>query len=1057
MFSRFFIDRPIFAAVMSIMIVMVGLVTLRSLPVAQYPEIAPPVVQVSAVYPGANAGVLADTVAQPIEEQVNGVEGMIYMSSTSTNNGEYSLNITFAVGTDLDMAQVLVQNRVSQAEALLPGEVQRMGITVEKRSSSILLFAALTSPDERYDALFLANYVNINIRDELSRLEGVGSVMTFGAADYSMRIWLDPNRMKARGLTTADVITAVREQNVQVAAGQIGQSPMDDRQEFQYAINVDGRLEEVAQFEEIVLQNLPNGAMVRVKDVARVELGAQTYNMGNQTNGKDSAAVAIFLQPGANALDVAQRVKTRMAELSASFPEGLAYEIPFDTTTFVEASIDEVVETLAIAFILVILVILVFLQNWRAAIIPVATIPVSLIGTFAVMAALDVSINMLSLFGIVLAIGIVVDDAIVVVENVMRNIDASGLNPKDATIQAMQEVTGPIVATTLVLLAVFVPTAFLGGITGQLYRQFALTIATATVFSSINALTLSPALSVLLLRHTPRRQNLFSRGFNWTFDRFQRVYGAIVGGLIRRTAVMAILFAGLCAATFWGFSRQPTGFIPNEDQGWAVMAIQLPDAASLQRTREVVDTINRRLASMPGIDSYVAVPGYSLMDSALSSNTAAIWTVFDPWEERLPAGLTLDAMIGQLWGAVADIQDALIFAFPPPPIMGLGNAGGFEMQIQDRGNLGLAALQQETQKMMAVANDQSQLQQVFSTFRANLPQLHARVDRTQTKSLGIALSDVFETLQANLGSIYVNDFNRFGRTFQVRVQADAGFRSTPEDIRRLEVRNQNGHMVPLGTVVAVSDTLGPQIISRYNMYPSAKLNGQGMPGVSSGQAMAMMERLAAENLSPGMGVEWTGMSFQEKASQGRTVLIFALAIIFIYLVLCAQYESWSLPLTVVLAVPLAVLGTVIAVAVRGMEINVYTQIGIVLLIALTCKTAILIAEFAKASHERGRSIYDAAYRAATLRFRPILMTAATFILGVFPLVIATGAGAAGRQALGTAVFSGMISATVLLIFFVPAFYYSIQRAGEGMRKRLGFGRKPDYRASNTERCASSPE
>ena len=1041
MFSRFFIKRPIFAAVVSIIIVMVGLVTLRSLPVAQYPEIAPPVVRVNAVYPGASAGVLATTVAQPIEEKVNGVEGMLYMASTSTNNGEYTLDITFEVGTELDMAQVLVQNRISQAEALLPEEVQRMGVTVEKRSSSILLFAALTSPDDRFDALYLTNYANINISDELSRLEGVGSVTTFGAADYSMRIWLDPERIKARGLTTADVVAAVREQNVQVAAGQIGQSPVKNRQDFQYTVNVDGRLDEAAQFEDIILRNLPDGGMVRVKDVARVELGAQTYNMANQTNGKDSAAVAIFLQPGANALDVAQRVKARMAQLSENFPQGLAYDIPFDTTAFVEASIDEVLETLYIAVILVIIVILAFLQNWRASLIPVATIPVSLIGTFAVMAALDVSINMLSLFGIVLAIGIVVDDAIVVVENVMRNIDESGLSPKEATVQAMQEVTGPIVATTLVLLAVFVPTAFLGGITGQLYRQFALTIATATVFSAINALTLSPALSALLLRSTPKRRNLFARGFNGVFDRLQRVYGVVVSSLIRRAVVMVILFVGLCTATFWGFTRQPGGFIPNEDQGWAIIAIQLPDAASLQRTRDVIDTVNRRLDSMPGVKSYVSVAGYSVIDSALASNTAAIWTVFDPWEERLPAGLNLDAMLGQLWGAVADIQEALIFAFPPPPIMGLGNAGGFEMQIQDRGNRGLAALQQATGDMMVSANSQGDLRQVFSTFRANVPQLHARVDRTQTKSLDIPLSDVFETLQASLGSVYVNDFNQFGRTFQVRVQADADFRSTPDDIRRLEVRNTDGDMVPLGTVVEVSDTLGPQIISRYNMYPSAKLRGQGAPGISSGQAMTLMENLADDHLPGGMGYEWTGMSFQEKASQGQTALIFSLAVMFIYLVLCAQYESWTLPLTVILAVPLAVLGTVIAVAVREMDINVYTQIGIVLLIALTCKTAILISEFAKASRESGQSIFDSAYTAATLRFRPILMTATTFILGVFPLVIATGAGAAGRQALGTAVFSGMISATVLLIFFVPAFYALIQRASEGVGKRFGSGRK----------------
>ncbi|MCP4748252.1 MAG: multidrug efflux RND transporter permease subunit [Desulfobacteraceae bacterium] len=1036
MFSRFFINRPIFAAVVSIIIIMAGLVTLQTLPVAQYPEIAPPTVQVRAVYPGANAGVVASTVAQPIEEQVNGVENMLYMSSTSTNNGAYNLTVTFKVGTNLDMAQVLVQNRVAQAESSLPQEVQRMGITVKKKSNNILLFASLTSPDNSLDSLYLSNYASLRIKDELSRLEGVGSVQIFGAGNYSMRIWLDPERMKARGLTSSDVIAAISEQNVQVAAGQIGQPPIDKQQDYQYAVNVEGRLEEVAEFEQIILKSLPGGRMIRVKDVARVELGAQSYSGASQTHGKECAAIAVNPQPGANALKVAERVKNRMEELSHSFPPGIEFNIPFDTTIFVEDSIDEVLETLYIATVLVILVILIFLQNWRAALIPMATIPVSLIGTFAVMAALDVSINMLSLFGIVLAIGIVVDDAIVVVENVMRNIDESGLDPKSATLQAMKEVTGPIVATTLVLLAVFVPTAFLSGITGQLYRQFALTIATATIFSAINALTLSPALSAIILRPTANRQNFIARWFNRCFDWVQRAYGFVVGRLVRRAVLMLILFAGISSAAFWGFNQLPKGFVPNEDQGWAIIALQLPDAASLQRTKAVVDTINERLDKMPGIKNYVSVPGYSALDDTVASNAAAIFTVFDPYEERQTAGLSLDAMIGQLWGAVANIQEAMVFAFPPPPIMGLGNAGGFEMQIQDVGNLGLNALQSNAYAMMMAANTQGNLKQVFTTFRANVPQLQANVDRSQTKSLGIPLSDVFQTLQANLGSVYVNDFNKFGRTYQVRIQADSRFRATPEDILKLEVRNNNGHMVPLGTVVDVSDTLGPQVITRYNLYPSAKLNGQGAAGISSGEAMQIMESIAAEKLPDGMGYEWTGMSYQEKAASGQTLFIFILAVIFVYLVLCAQYESWSLPLTVILSVPLAVLGTVAAVWIRSMDINVYTQIGIILLIALTCKTAILIAEFAKTSRQEGQSITDAALDAAKLRFRPILMTAATLILGVFPLVIATGAGAAGRQALGTAVFAGMISATALLVFYVPMFYVLIQRFSEAFAKKL---------------------
>ena len=1053
MFSRFFIERPIFAVMISIIIVMAGILSLQSLPIAQYPEIAPPSVQVRTVYLGATASVLADTVAQPIEEQINGVEDMLYMSSTSTNNGEYVLDITFEVGTDMDMAQVKVQNRIAQVESQLPQEVQRMGLTVQKRSTSILVFANLTSTNPRHDNLFLSNYLSLRIKDQLTRLEGVGSTWSFGSGDYSMRIWMNPDLMKARGLTTTDVISAIGEQNVQVAAGQVGQPPDDTNQNFQYAINVQGRLEELEQFEQIILKSLPNGRMVRLQDVARVELGAQTYDMASQVNGMDAASIGVFLKPGANALATAERVKKRMAELAEEFPEGLKYDIPFDTTTFVQASIDEAVETLYIAVILVTLVILVFLQNWRAALIPIITIPVSLIGTFAVMSALGVSINMLSLFGIVLAIGIVVDDAIVVVENAMRNINESGLSAKNATILAMKEVTGPIITTTVVLLAVFVPTAFVGGITGQLYSQFALTIATATVFSAISALTLSPALSAIILRPATTRPNIFARGFNGFFDRLQSVYGKLISVFIRRTLVVLALFAILSSITFWAFDKLPKGFVPNEDQGWAMIVIQLPDAATLLRTKKVVSTINERLAKMPGIRDFISAPGYSVMDNATSSNSAVIWTVFDSWEERIPAGLNLEKMVGQLWGSVADIQDAMIFAFPPPPIYGLGQSGGFELMIQDRTNQGLDTLQQQTMGLMMAGNEHEKLQRVFSTFRANVPQLHAEVDRTKAKSMGLALTDIYSTLQANLGSLYVNDFNKFGRTYQVRVQADSEFRASVEDISKLEVRNNRGDMVPLSSVVSVSETLGAQAINRYNMYPAAKLSGSGVPGISSGQAMGFMEKLAEDNLPDGMGFEWTGMSYQEKAAQGQTSLILIIAVGFVYLVLCAQYESWTLPLSIILSVPLAVLGTVTAVAIRGMDINVYTQIGLVLLIALACKTAILITEFAKASREEGQTISQAALQASKLRFRPILMTAVTFIMGVFPLVIASGAGASSRQALGTAVFSGMISATLLLIFFVPAFYVLIERVTDAIKKR--FSSRPqqisDVKVGPTER------
>jgi HAE1 family hydrophobic/amphiphilic exporter-1 len=1040
MFSRFFINRPIFAAMVSIVIVMAGLLALQSLPVEQYPKIAPPSVQVRTMYPGANASVIASTVAQPIEKQINGVERMLYMSSTSTNNGAYVLDVTFEIGTDMDMAQVQVQNRIAQAKAMLPLEVQRMGITVQKSSTSILLFASLTSTNESHDNLFLSNYISLRIKDQLSRIEGVGGTMAFGAGDYSMRIWMDPDLMKARGITTTDVIAAIREQNVQVAAGQIGQPPHDTGQSYQYTLHVEGRLQEIEEFEEIVLKNHHGGFAARLKDVARVELGAQNYNLASQVNGKDAAAIGIFLKPGSNALETAERVKNRMAELAQDFPPGLAYDIPFDTTAFVRESIDEVVKTLYIAVVLVMLVILVFLQDWRASIIPIITIPVSLIGTFAVMSSLGVSINMFSLFGLVLAIGIVVDDAIVVVENAMRNINETGQSPREATIQAMKEVTGPIVATTVVLLAVFIPTAFVSGITGQLYRQFALTIATATVFSSISALTLSPALAALILRPSTKQPNLFARSFNKLFDRLQSMYGKVVSGFIRRAALMLFLFAAITGLTFWGFGQLPKGFVPNEDQGWAMVVIQLPDAASFERTKSVVNTLNQRLAAMPGVKNYVSASGLSVMDNATASNAAVIWTVFDSWEKRELAGLNLDAMVGQLWGAVADIQEAMIFAFPPPPIYGLGQVGGFELMIQDRTDHGMDSLQQETMGMMMAANGHDKLQRVFSTFRANVPQLHAEVDREKSKHLGVPLTNVYETLQSNLGSLYVNDFSKFGRTYQVRIQADAKFRADVEDISRLEVRNSNNNMVPLGSLVSITESFGPQVINRYNMYPAAKLNGSGSPGVSSGQAMKIIEELAKEKLPPGFGFEWTGMSFQEKAAQGQTFIILAFAVLFVYLVLSAQYESWSLPLSVILSVPLAVLGTVTAVAIRGLDINVYTQVGLVLLIALSCKTAILITEFAKNSREEGQSVYDAALNAARLRFRPILMTAITFIMGVFPLVVAGGAGASSRQALGTAVFSGMISATLLLIFFVPAFFGVSQLISESIQAKLK-GRK----------------
>ncbi len=1041
MFSKFFIKRPIFAGVISIVIVIAGLVTLKSLPVAQYPEIAPPTIQVSAVYPGANAETISLTVAQPIEGEVNGVENMLYMSSNSSNSGEYSLSVTFQVGTDMDVAQNLVQNRVSQALSSLPEEVQRQGVTTAKRSSNILLLASLTSDNPMQDDLFLSNYATLNIKDELSRIKGVGGITVFGAGDYSMRIWLYPDKLKARGLTSTDIVSAIREQNTQVAAGQIGQEPSPVDQNFQFTVNMRGKLNTTEEFENIIVKTTPDGGMIRVRDVARVELGSQSYNVSSQLNGQPSAAMAVFLQPEANALEVAESVKERIDELSKKFPQGMKADIPFDTTTFVKSSINEVVETLFISVILVFLTILLFLEDWRATLIPTIAIPVSLIGTFAVMAALGVSINTLSLFGLVLAIGIVVDDAIIVVENAVRNIDENGLEPREAAIKAMEEITGPVVATTLVLLSVFIPTAFLGGITGQLYRQFALTIATATIFSSINALTLSPALCAIFLRpkNPNKKHNIFTRGFNSIFGKTQKGYAKVLTSLVRRGAVMILAFIIITLGVFWKYDSLPKGFVPKEDAGYAMINVQLPDAASLTRTKTVVNKISERLEKVEGIENKIAISGYSIMDGAAASNNAAFWIVFKSWEERKKAGLDMENIIGEISKSVGDIQEARILVFTPPPIRGLGNAGGFQMQIQDRASAGSANLEKAVQNIVMNANSQSKLTRVYSTYRANVPQLLTVLDRTQAKTLKIPLSNIFNTLQGNLGSTYVNDFNQFGRNYQVRAQADANYRATAEDIKKLEVRNENGEMIPMGTVLSVEEAVGPQIITRYNMYPSATISGQGAGFTSSGEAMQIMEDLAKENLPSSMGFEWTGMSYQEKAAEGNIVFIFGLAVLFVYLVLCAQYESWTLPLTIVLTVPLAVLGTVVALSIRQMDINVYTQLGIVLLIAMTCKTAILISEFAKEESNSGMSLTESALEASRLRFRPILMTAFTFILGVLPLTYATGAGAESRQSLGTATAGGMLSATLLLIFFVPVFYIKIMGISEKFKKRVKKG------------------
>jgi HAE1 family hydrophobic/amphiphilic exporter-1 len=1034
MISRFFIDRPIFANVIAIITIIFGLVTLNSLPVEQYPQITPPTVQVSTTYPGANAQVVSDTVAAPIEQQVNGVEHMLYMSSVSASDGSYKLTVTFDVGTDLDIAQVLVQNRVAIAQPLLPQEVQRQGITTKKQSTNIILFVTLTSPDGRYDSLYLSNYATLRIRDELSRIYGVGDVNVLGAGQYSMRVWLDPQQLKARSLTTAEVVAAIREQNVQVTAGQLGAPPAPDTQDFQLTINTLGRLSDVAQFEGIIVKS--DGIRVtRLRDIAKVELGGQVYDIFFQKNGKPAAGIAVFQLPGANALEVADRVRAIMEGLKPSFPEGLAYEIPFDTTKFVRQAIHEVYWTLLEAGLLVLVVILLFLQDWRALLVPATTVPVTIIGAFAGLALFGFTVNLLTLFGLVLAIGIVVDDAIVIVENAAHHIEQEGLSPKEAAGKAMDEVTGPIIGITFVLMAVFLPSAFLGGITGQLYRQFALTIAITAVISAINALTLKPAQCALWLRPTSGRHNAFFRAFNRVYARAEQAYARTIGWMVARPRQMMLVFAALIAVTAWGFRELPTGFLPVEDQGYVIAGFQLPDSASQARTRRVIEQANKIISELPGVADWNTIGGNSILDGATASNAATFYIVFKPWEERTVSDQSQDAILSALRRRLGEIQGAASFAFAPPSIRGLGVAGGFQLQVEDRGGVGLQALQQMVEEMLHDGSAQSGLASLKSTFRAGVPQLFADVDRVKVKSLGIPLTSVFDTLQAYLGSTYVNDFNLFGRTYQVRVQAEPGFRLTPADIMRLEVRNPQGRMVPLGTVADVQDTVGPQIIPRYNLYPSAAISGEAAQGYSSGQALSLMEQMATNKLPLSMGYEWTGISYQEKKVGSESYLIFALAVLLVFLVLSALYESWTNPGAVVFVVPLALLGTVIAVAVRGMDNNVYTQIGVVLLIALASKNAILIVEFAREQRARGLGVAEAAVEAARLRFRPILMTSFAFILGVYPLVIAKGAGAASRRALGTAVFGGMITSTFLAVLFVPVFYVVAQGVSESWAKR----------------------
>ncbi len=1034
MFSRFFIDRPKFAFVVSILIVLAGLLSIVGMPVAQFPEITPPVVQVGANYPGANAETLEASVTALVEEEVNGVDDMLYVSSQSASNGAMSLQVTFEIGTDPDIAQVNVQNRVSQAEARLPEEVTRQGLSVRKRSTSILMFAQLLSPEGTYDALFLSNYAWINLRDALLRLPGVGDIQFFGGAAYSMRVWLDPNRMTSLGLTTSDVAAAIREQNIQVAAGQVGQMPAGADQQFAYTIEAKGRLSEVEEFEAIIVRADEAGSVVRLGDIARVELGAQTYETISKLDGVPAATIAVYQQVGANALETARQVHDVLEAAAAGFPKDLTYRVSYDATRFVEASIIEVLVTLVTAVFLVVLVVYLFLQDWRATLVPTATIPVSLIGTIAVLSVLGFSINTITLFGLILAIGIVVDDAIVVIENVQRLLD-EGRAPRDATIETMRQVTGPIVATTLVLLAVFVPVAFLPGITGQLYQQFAVTLSAAVVLSSINALTLSPALCALLLGRGKPRAWFLLRGFERAFSALAAAYGRTVAVLVRRVLLVLFAFAGLMGATYLGFAKLPTSFLPTEDQGYFFVDIQLPDGAALPRTERVVARVLEIMAATDGIDGIVQNTGFSLIAGTRAGNLGFSVGVLAPWTEREARGRTAAAIMAELQPQFAAIRDANVFAFSPPPIRGLGTTGGFEFELQDRAGKSPQDLAAAMRGLVFAANQAPELQRVFSSFQAEVPRIFVDVDRRKAKTLGVPLGEVFATLQTQLGSLYVNDFNKFGRVYQVRLQADREYRDKPSDIGRFYVRNDRDEMIPLETLLDAMPKTGPQSVSRYNLFRSARINGSAAPGYSSGDAIAAMERVAAETLPAGFGFEWTGTSFQEIKAGNLAPVIFALALLFVYLFLVAQYESWSIPFAIILSVPVAAAGAVAAQLIAGLDNNIYGQIGLALLIALASKSAILIVEFAMQERAAGRPIRDAALTAAKLRFRAVMMTTLSFILGVVPLVIATGAGAASRQSLGTPVFGGMIASAALGTLIVPAFYVAIQTLTEKLSGR----------------------
>jgi hydrophobic/amphiphilic exporter-1 (mainly G- bacteria), HAE1 family len=1029
MISKFFIERPVLANVIAILMVLIGAVAVYDLPIAQYPNVVPPTVQVTTRFPGASARTLMDTVALPIEQQVNGVENMIYMQSTSASDGSYTLTVTFKIGTDLDAAQILVQNRVSAALSALPAAVQAQGVTVQKRSTAVLLFVTLTSPGNRYDSLYLANYATINLRDELSRLPGIGNVNVFGAGQYSMRVWLDPQKLKARSLNAQDVVQALQQQSVEVTAGQVGMPPTPPGVDFQYTIDVQGRLTDADQFANVIVKTGDNGEITRVRDVGRVELGAQTYSQTFTLSGQQAAGIGIYQLPGANALQVEQAVKAKMTELARAFPQGLQYSIPFDTTVFVNASIHEVYKTLIEAAVLVLIVILVFLQDWRAMLVPATTVPVTIIGAFAMMWALGFTVNFSTLFAIVLSIGIVVDDAIVVVEGAAHNIER-GMSGHDAAIRAMNELFGPIIGITLVLMSVFLPAAFLPGLTGRMYAQFALVIAATALLSAINAVTLKPTQAAMWLRPPvpPERRNAFYRGFNALYARMENRYAGLIRHMVNHAGVMTLIAFAIMAVAFFGLSRVPTGFLPIEDQGYLLASVQLPDGASLGRTKSALDQVSAIAGKDPSVADVIAISGISVLDnSATLANAGVAYVVLKDWSQRDD----LRTIVSRLTPALSAV-DARVGVLPPPPIQGIGNAGGFTFQIELRdGSTDFAKLQSMTNAVVANAQAQSALQRVATSFRATAPQLRIDVDRVKSETVHVSVDQVFSALATYLGSDYVGQFNKFGRVFQIYAQADAQFRLRPRDIDNLYVRNQQGNMIPLGTLAKVTPVVGTPLISLYNLYPSSTIIGLPAAGFSSGQAIHLMEEDAAKTLPRGSGSEWTAMSYQEKIVGNQMYFVFAMAMLLVYLVLAGQYESWYAPLAVILSVPLALTGPVLVLEGLRIDNNLYTQIGLILLIALSAKNAILIVEVAREHRLRdGKPIVEAAMDAARARFRPILMTSFAFILGVAPLVIASGAGASARKSIGITVFSGMIASTCLAVLFVPSLFVVIQRFEE---------------------------